>query len=65
MIAAEAAGAAARVRCVAPSAATDPVRVLIVPDVSGYPETSLPFDALTPPDHVLERIAAALDDAAA
>jgi len=61
LIAAEAAGAAARVRCVPPTSASDPVRVLVVPDVSGYPEQHLPFSALTPPDQVLERIAAALD----
>jgi predicted phage baseplate assembly protein len=61
LIAAEAAGSAARVRCVAPASPDEPVRVLVVPDVSGYGDERLPFPSLTPEDDLLERIAAALD----
>lgn len=61
LIAAEAAGSAARVLCVPPDDPSRPVRVLVVPDVSGYGEGRLPFPALTPPDDLLERIATVLD----
>jgi len=62
LIASEAAGAAARIRCVPPAGSNDPVRVLVVPDVSGYGAARVPFPALTPPDDVLSRIASALDE---
>ncbi|HEY3713808.1 MAG TPA: putative baseplate assembly protein [Jatrophihabitantaceae bacterium] len=61
LIASEAAGAVARIRCVPPGDATEPVRVLVVPDVGGYGAGRVPFPALTPPDDVLSHIAAALD----
>jgi predicted phage baseplate assembly protein len=61
LIAAEAAGAAARIRCVPPSEPGEPVRVLVVPDVAGYGAGRVPFPALTPSDDLLERIADALD----
>jgi predicted phage baseplate assembly protein len=62
LIACEAAGAAARIRCIPPATAADPVRVLVVPDVGGYGAGRVPFPALTPSADVLERIAAALDE---
>jgi predicted phage baseplate assembly protein len=62
LIAAEAAGSAARIRCVSPTGPDEPVRVLVVPDVSGYGAGRVPFPALTPSDDVLARIAAALDE---
>jgi predicted phage baseplate assembly protein len=61
VIAGEAAGPAARVHCVPPAGPADPVRVLVLPDVSGYGPGRLPFAALTPDRDLLQRIAAALD----
>jgi predicted phage baseplate assembly protein len=61
LIASEAAGAAVRIRCVPPPDASTPVRVLLVPDVSGYGAGRVPFPALTPSEELLERIATALD----
>ena len=60
-IATEAALGAARIRCVAPGAPGEPVRVLVVPDVTGFGVGRFPFDALTPDEDLLRRIAAALD----
>jgi predicted phage baseplate assembly protein len=61
VIAGQAAGAAVRVHCVPPAAPTDPVRVLVLPDVVGYGPGRLPFPALTPDKELLGRIARALD----
>lgn len=61
LIAAEAADAAARIRCVPPAAPAEPVRVLVVPHLGGHGAGRVPFPALTPPDAVLARIAEALD----
>ncbi len=61
VIAADAAGAAVRVHCVAPASPASPVRVLVVPDVSGYGSGRLPFAALTPGQDLLRRIAEALE----
>jgi predicted phage baseplate assembly protein len=61
LIAAEAAGAAARIRCMPPSEPGEPVRLLVVPDVAAYGAGRVPFPALTPSDELLERIAVALD----
>jgi predicted phage baseplate assembly protein len=61
VIASEAAGTAARIRCVAPDDVTGLVRVLVVPDVAGYGPGRVPFDALTPDRLILQHVAAALD----
>ena len=61
MIAGEAAGSAARIRCVAPEDVTGVVRVLVVPDVTGYGPGRLAFQALIPDRLMLQRVAAALD----
>jgi hypothetical protein len=61
VIAAQAAGPAARVHCVPPDSPADPVRVLVLPDVTGYGPGPLPFAALAPEPDLLQRIAAALD----
>jgi predicted phage baseplate assembly protein len=61
LIASEAVGAAARIRCVAPESPQHPVRVLVVPDVTGYGDGRLPFHALTPDDQTLSQIASAVD----
>jgi predicted phage baseplate assembly protein len=61
-LAAQAVSGAVRARCVAPARAEEPVRVLIVPDVSGYGSGRLPFDALTPDAPSLAAIAAALEE---
>lgn len=60
-IATRAVSGAARVRCVAPASPTDPVRVLIVPDVSGYGSGRIPFDALTPDEPGMAAIGQALE----
>ena len=60
-IAAEAALGAARIRCVPPGSPGEPVRVLVVPDVTGFGPGRFPFDALTPDEELLRRVAAALD----
>ncbi len=62
VIAAEAVGGAGRLRCVEPADPGDPVRVLVVPDVSGWGDGRIPFPALTPDDDTLAGIAAALDE---
>ena len=61
VIASEAAGGAARIHCVAPADVTGVVRVLVVPDVTGYGPGRLPFLALTPDRLMLQRIGRALD----
>ena len=61
LIAAEAAGNSARVRCVPPAGPAEPVRVLVVPDVTGYGQGRIPFPALTPTDELLKAIADALE----
>ena len=61
VIAGDAAGVAVRVHCVPPADPTGPVRLLVVPDVSGYGPGRLPFAALTPDASLLERIAEELD----
>ncbi len=61
-IATQAVAGAARVRCVPPSAPTEPVQLLVVPDVSGYGSGRIPFEALTPDEPSLRTIAAALDE---
>jgi len=61
-IATQAVSGAARVRCVPPAAPTEPVRVLVVPDVSGYGSGRIPFDALKPDEPSLAAIAAALEE---
>jgi predicted phage baseplate assembly protein len=61
VIAGDAAGAAVRVHCVPPADPASPVRVLVVPDVTGYGPGRLPFAALTPDSSLLQRIADALD----
>jgi predicted phage baseplate assembly protein len=61
LLAAEAAGAAVRVRCVPPSEPGEPVRVLVVPDVSGYGVGRIPLPALVPADELLRAIAAGIE----
>jgi predicted phage baseplate assembly protein len=61
-IATRAVSGSARVRCVPPSAPTEPVQVLVVPDVSGYGSGRIPFDALTPDEPSMATIAAALEE---
>ena len=60
-IAAQAVSGAVRARCVGPARPGDPVKVLIVPDVSGYGSGRLPFEALTPDAPSLTAIAGALE----
>ncbi len=60
-IATRAVSGAVRVRCVPSSSPGDPVRVLVVPDVSGYGPGRIPFDALTPDEPSMAGIAAALE----
>jgi predicted phage baseplate assembly protein len=61
-VAQQAVSGAVRARCAAPARPDEPVRVLIVPDVSGYGSGRLPFHALTPDGPSLAAIAAALDE---
>ncbi|MGO9141460.1 MAG: putative baseplate assembly protein [Streptosporangiaceae bacterium] len=61
VIAGDAAGPAVRVHCASPEAPGAPVRVLVLPDVSGYGPGRLPFPALQPGRDLLSRIADALD----
>lgn len=61
VIAGEAAGSAVRVHCVPPPTPADPVRVLVLPDVTGYGHGRLPFTALTPDAELFGRITGALD----
>jgi predicted phage baseplate assembly protein len=61
-IATQAVSGAVRVRCVAPTGPGEPVHLLVVPDVSGYGSGRIPFDALTPDEPSMARIAAALEE---
>ncbi|MGH6655747.1 MAG: putative baseplate assembly protein [Actinocrinis sp.] len=61
-IAGRAVSGAVRVRCVPPATPSDPVRLLVVPDVSGYGSGRIPFDALTPDEPGLRAVAAALEE---
>lgn len=60
-LAVEADSRIARVRCLPPAVAGDPIRLLIVPAIEGPPEM-LQLDDFALPDEMIERVSAHLDE---